>query len=282
MELSIITVNYNDKKIFEQLASVKDGAAGLEFEQIVSDNGSADGSLQEIRTVFPNVKIVENGSNIGFGAANNSGLKISSGEFVLFLNPDMKVELGSLKKIIDWMRARPEVGIASCKLVDENGEINKDAAPRKFPGFWDQAATLLKLPHLFPGILNNYLYKNFDFAKEQEVDSIRGAFMLVRRELLSKLGWGFDPRYYIWFEDVDTCRECWRLGFKVVYTPIISCVDFVGQTFKKQPSMLKQKWFTESMVKYFKKWEPWYKWMPIVALRPVAMALAKLNSLGKK
>ncbi|MBU0546185.1 glycosyltransferase family 2 protein [Patescibacteria group bacterium] len=279
MDLSIITVNYNDKKIFEQLVSTREGAIGLEFEQIVSDNASADGSLQEIKTVFPDVKIVENASNIGFGSANNSGLKISKGEFVLFLNPDMKVEPGSLKKIVDWMRIRPDVGIASCKLVDENGLINKDASPRKFPGFWNQTAILLKLPHLFPSVLNSYLYKNFDFEKEQEVDSVRGAFMLVRRELLAKLGWGFDPRYYIWFEDVDTCRECWRHGFKVVYTPIISCVDFVGQTFKKQPSILKQKWFTESMVKYFKKWEPWYKWMPISALRPIAMLLTKMNTI---
>lgn len=282
MDLSIITVNLNDKKIFEQIASVKAGAVGLEYEQIVSDNGSQDGSLEEIQTVFPDVKIIKNGANLGFGSANNVGLKVASGDFVLFLNPDMKVETGSLKKIVDWMRLRPDIGIASCKLVDENGVINFGACPRRFPGFWDQAATLVKLPHIFPRILSHYLYSNFDFKKEQEVDTVRGAFMLVRRDLLNKIGWGFDPRYYIWFEDVDTCRECWRNGFKVVYTPIISCLDFIGQTFKKQPSMLKQKWFTESMVKYFKKWEPWYKWMPISALRPVALLLTRLNSLGQK
>ncbi len=283
MELSVITVNINDKEnMLNQVESVRLAADGVVYEQIISDNGSSDNSIAEIRARYPEVKIVENSKNIGFGAANNNAFNISTGEFVLCLNPDMRLVPGSLKILLDWMRVHKEVGIVSPKLVDEKGVFNEGAKPRRFPRLIDQVAILLKLPHLFPHVLDSYLYKNFDSNKEQEVDSVRGSFMLTRRAFLDKLGWAFDLRYFIWFEDVDICREAWRNGYKVMYTPIISCVDYVGQTFKRLPSLQKQKWFTASMVKYFQKWEPWYKWMVIAVLRPVAIGLVWLETKIKK
>lgn len=283
MDLSIITVNTNDKeKLIVQVASTREAGEGVAFEQIISDNGSTDGSTAEIRQLFPDAKIIENGGNIGFGAANNRAAEISKGEFLLFLNPDMRLAPGSLKKIVDWMRARPEVGIASCKLVDENGFFNEQAKPRRFPTVLNQIAVLLKLPHIFPRILDNYLYQGFNPDREQEVDSVRGSFFLMRRELYQKLGWAFDPRYFIWFEDVDTCREARRLGYKVFYTSIISGVDYVGQSFKKIPSLKKQKWFTASMVKYFKKWEPKYKYIIIFLFSYVGLGLAWMKVAMEK
>jgi len=179
---------------------------------------------------------------------------------------------------LDWMEKREDVSIASPKLVDEFGKPNENAKPRRFPTLFDQVAVLLKLPHLFSHILDNYLYKGFDFNKEQEVDSVRGSFMLTRREFLDKLGWAFDPRYFIWFEDVDICREAWKNGYKVMYTPVISCLDYVGQNFKRLSSLQKQKWFTASMVKYFEKWHSVWEWMIILILRPVAIMLVWVES----
>ena len=86
------------------------------------------------------------------------------------------------------------------------------------------------------------------------MDSVRGSFMIMRREVYEKLGWAFDPRYFIWFEDVDLCREVKKMGLKVVYTPVISCVDYVGQSFKKRTTLWKQKQFIKSMAQYFWKW----------------------------
>lgn len=283
MELSVITVNTNDKeKILEQIESVRVAAVGVEYEQIISDNGSIDGSVEEIQTKYPEVKIVKNWKNIGFGAANNSAFKISAGKFLLFLNPDMHLAPGSLRIFLDWMERNADVGIASPKLVDEFGKFNENAKPRRFPSLRDQVAILLKLPHIFPGVLDNYLYKNFDFEKEQVVDSVRGSFMLTRREFLERLGWAFDPRYFIWFEDVDICREAWRNEYKVMYTPVISCLDYVGQNFKRLPSLQKQKWFTASMVIYFKKWHSTWQWLVVAGLRPVAIFLVWLESKIKK
>jgi len=274
MELSIITVTWNsEKKITEQIRSAIDACQGIMYEQIVIDNASTDQTVALIKKNLPNVRLIENKENAGFGAANNQGVKISRGEFVLFLNPDMRLESGSLLKILQWMREKKDVGIVSCKLIDADGKFNWEAGPRRFPKVWEQVCLLLKLPHIFPSLLNNYLMKDFNPDLEQGVDSVRGSFMLVRRELIDKLGWGFDPRYFFWFEDVDLCREAKRLGFKVVYTPIISCVDYFGQSFKQRTSIWKQKVFSRSMLTYFQKWEPWYCWIWIAIFRPVGIFL---------
>jgi GT2 family glycosyltransferase len=279
MDVSIITVTWNAKEHIEkQIHSVFLGCKDISCEAIISDNGSQDETVVAVRRLENyNIRIIENKKNLGFGAANNKGVEIAKGEFLLFLNPDMQVEEGSIDNIVAWMRQHEDVGIVSPKLVDEYGKINPDAAPRRFPKVWEMAAMILKLPHVFPSMLNRYLMKDFDAGKEQEVDSVRGSFMLVRREVVERLGWAFDPRYFIWFEDVDLCREVKRLGYKVMYTPVISCVDYVGQSFKKRETLWKQKNFTRSMLTYFQKWEPWYKWVWITLVRPLGIVMAWIN-----
>jgi len=278
MNLSVITVTWNSAKLIgEQIESVKNGCRDISFEEIVVDNGSTDGTVGLITQKYPSVKIIKNEKNLGFAVPNNTAAKISIGEFLLFLNPDMRVEAGSLDKIVEWMKNHSEVGLASCRLVDENGILNMDAQPRRLPGVLDQLAIILKLPHLFPSILNHYMYKGFDADKEQEVDSVRGSFMIMPRAVYEKIGFAFDPRYFIWFEDVDICREVKKLGYKVVHTPVISCVDYIGQSFKQRTTLWKQKNFTKSMLQYFQKWEPWYKWMLIALFRPVGIVMAFMN-----
>ncbi len=278
MNLSVITVTWNSVKLIgEQIESVKNGCRDISFEEIVVDNGSSDGTVELVSQKFPHVKIIKNEKNFGFASPNNMAAKISTGEFLLFLNPDMRIEAGSLDKIVDWMKSHINVGLASCRLVDENGILNADAQPRRFPGVIDQLAIILKIPHLFPSILNHYMFAEFDADKEQEVDSVRGSFMIMRRDVFEKLGFAFDSRYFIWFEDVDICREVKKLGYKVMHTPVISCVDYIGQSFKQRTTLWKQKNFTKSMLQYFQKWEPWYKWIWIAAFRPVGIAMAWVN-----
>ena len=251
----MITVTWNSSEhIKEQIRSVITGCESISFEQIIVDNASTDKTADLIEKNFPEVKLIKNDKNRGFAFPNNQAAKLAQGEFLLFLNPDMRVEEGSLDKMVEWMRSHPDVGLASCKLVDEHGNLNADALPRRFPTVWDQMAIVLKLPHLFPNIVNHYLFKDFNANVEQEVDSVRGSFMIMRHEVYQKLGWAFDPRYFIWFEDVDLCREVKKMELKVVYTPIIACVDYVGQSFKKRTTLWKQKQFIKSMLQYFWKW----------------------------
>lgn len=255
MDLSVITVTWNSANLIaEQIKSVWAGCKYITFEEIIVDNASRDNTAAIIEKDFPQVKLIKNDTNTGFAFPNNQAAKLAQGEFLLFLNPDMRVAPGSLDVMVDWMRNHPHVGLASCKLVDERGNLNSDAQPRRFPTIWDQLAIVLKLPHIFPSINNKYLFKDFNPNIEQEVDSVRGSFMMMRREIYTTLGWAFDPRYYIWFEDVDLCREVKKLGFKVMHTPVISCVDYIGQSFKKRSTLWKQKQFIKSMLQYFWKW----------------------------
>lgn len=273
MNLSIITVTWNNESQLKTLIeSVQTACTNILFEHFIVDNASTDSTV-DIAKQYGHIKLIANTDNKGFGAANNQALREATGEYILFLNPDMELAPGSLDTIVDWMEHHPDVGLASPKLVDEHGDLNLDATPRRFPRVWEQVALVLKLPHLFPVLLDKYHMRDFDADVEQDVDSVRGAFMLLRREVVETLGWGFDPRYFIWYEDVDTCREVWAMGKRVVYTPVITVVDFVGQSFKQRTSMWKQKQFTKSMVQYFQKWEPWYKWMWIWLARPVGIAM---------
>lgn len=281
--ITIITVTWNSAELIaQQIESVVSGCKKISCEEIIVDNASKDNTVALVQAEYPLVQLISNSENKGFAAANNQGLSLAKGEFLLFLNPDMRVQEGSLDTMYEWMKAHPDVGIASCKLVDENGGINEDAQPRRFPRLLDQLCILLKLPHVFPFLLQSYLMKGFDANTEQDVDSVRGSFMMIRRDVVSKLGFAFDPRYYIWFEDVDICREAKRLGYRVVHTPVISCVDYIGQSFKKRDSMWKQKNFTRSMLTYFQKWEPWYVWMWIAIFRPIGIGMASLNEKIKK
>ncbi len=278
MDLSIISVTWNSAdRILEQVQSVQRGCSTHSCEQITIDNASTDKTVSLLTESTPQVTVLVNQHNTGFAAANNQGVEVATGRYFLFLNPDTRVEPDSLDKAIRWMDEHPEVGIMSPKLVDQNGAFNYEAGPRRFPGLLDQAAVIVKLPHLFPHLLDRYLMKDIDPNVEREVDSVRGSCMFMRREVVEKLGWAFDPRYYIWFEDVDSCREARALGYSVVYSPVISCVDYIGQSFKQRDTFWKQQQFTTSMIVYFKKWEPWWKWYFLAALRPVGLSLVWLR-----
>lgn len=282
MDLSVITVTWNiEELIGAQIESVHKGCRNISCEQIVVDNGSSDGTVEKVQA-YEDVQLIALGKNTGFAHANNAGLKDASGEYLLFLNGDMRVEAGSLDTILSWMKEHPDVGIVSPKLVDEHGNINHDAMPRRFPKLWEQLALILKIPHFFPSLLNKYHMTDLDHEVEQDVDSVRGSFMLMRREFVEKTGWAFDPRYFIWYEDVDICREAQKHGYRVVYTPVISCVDYVGQSFKKHVTLWKQKQFTKSMVQYFQKWEAPWKWMLLATVRPVGIVMAWANDKVKR
>lgn len=283
MDLSIITVTWNSKHHIDTLIeSIHAASQEHGIEHIIVDNASPDNTAAYIQSKHPDIKLIANDTNKGFAAANNQGYEQSSGKYVLFLNPDMVLQPQSLDILLNWFEDKNDIGIASCKLIDEHGNINNDAKPRRFPTIIDQLAILLKLPHIFPGILKKYRYENIDMQKEQIVDSVRGAFFLVRRELIEQVGFAFDPRYFIWFEEVDMCKEAYKHGYKVVYTPIISATDFIGQSFRQRESMWKQKHFTRSMLTYFQKWNPWYQWIWIWLARPIALAMTWLLTRLKK
>ncbi len=252
MVLSIIIVSWNvADRLKENLVSIFQSQTGFDFEVFVVDNASSDNTVEIVKKEFPQVKLIENKENLGFAKANNIAIQEVQGDYILLLNPDMRVLPNTLKNMADWMGVHKEAGVASCLLKNEKGEIIKHV--RRFPTVWDQLAVVLKIPHIIPQVLNKYIVADFDYAKTAEVDSIRGAFFMIRREVIEKLG-GLDERYFIWFEEVDYCKQVKNAGWKIMYTPEAEAIDYIGQSFSQVKRGEKQKYFRDSMLKYFQKW----------------------------
>lgn len=260
MDLSIIIVSWNvQDKLKENLKALYKSQGDFSFEIIVVDNNSADKTAEMIKNEFPQVKIIANSNNLGFAKANNQALKIAQGNFILLLNPDMQVNSFTLFNMLNWMSINQRAAVASCKLLDkDNGTIKH---VRRFPSFFDQLAIALKLPHFFQGILKNYILEDFDYEQASVVDSIRGGFMMIRKNVVDKVGL-FDESFFLWFEEVDFCRRVKKANMQVWYTPAAVCVDYVGQSFAQVETLTKQKYFRDSMLKYFRKWYPfWQHWI---------------------
>ncbi|MFA6513847.1 MAG: glycosyltransferase family 2 protein [Patescibacteria group bacterium] len=258
MDLSVIIVSWNVKeKLKANLEALYNSEGDFKFEIFVVDNNSEDGSPLMVQENFPQVNLLANLENLGFAKANNQAIKLAAGKFILLLNPDMRVNQDTLFKALVWARENQQAVVTGIRLVDEKGLIVKQV--RHFPKLFDELMIILKLPHLFPVLLNKYLCVNFDYNQPSRVDSIRGAFFLINLESYQKIGGGnkpyLDERYFIWFEEVDFCRQVYKLGGEVWYTPVAECLDYIGQSFKQVERIKTQQYFSDSMLKYFRKWE---------------------------
>ena len=263
MDLSIIIVSWNVRdKLRQNLEALMKIQGDFSFETIVVDNNSSDGTAAVVAENFPQVRLIANSKNLGFARANNQALETAAGDFVLLLNPDMEVFPDTLEIMLDWCQNNPQATVASCQLVDKNEKNILHV--RRFPTWSDQLAIILKVPHLVPGILNKYLGKNFDYSQAAKVDSVRGSFFLINRRNYEKLATGklfeieprLDEQYFVWFEEVDFCRTVYKLGGEVWYTPVARARDYIGASFKQVGRGTTQKYFRDSMLKYFQKWEP--------------------------
>lgn len=284
MDLSIIIVSWNVKEqLRECLRSIQDTmdhnspqpplnlrGGELSYEVFVVDNASKDGTVAMVEKEFPSVHVIANDFNAGFAKANNQAIRLSRGRYVLLLNPDMRLFPGTLEDMVKYMDEprNARVGVAGCWLVDEQG--NTVPQVRRFPQFLDQLAIMLKVPHLFPRVLDSYMMKDFDYSKEARVDSIRGSFFMIRRAVLNKID-ALDEGFFIWFEEVDFCKRTIAAGYEVAYTPAVKAVDYVGQSFKQVRLYPKQKLVTKSMLYYFQKHYPWWQYRILWVLRPFAL-----------
>lgn len=278
VDISIITVGFKSRDyIRELLKSLFEARGNLSIEYFVLDNASGDGTIEMVQQEFvprsdDTLKIfpIQNPSNLGFAKANNIAIEQARGRYILLLNPDMRLFSDSLTNIVAWMDTHESAGIVGGRLLTSDGVTVPHV--RAFPTLMDQLAILLKIPHLFPRVLNSYLCASFNYDAPARVDSIRGSFFAVRQTTIEKIGM-LDERYFIWFEEVDYCRAAAAANIEVWYTPEARAVDFVGRSFSHVGGYTKQKYFTDSMVKYFKKWHPRTAWI-IAAVAPLARASA--------
>jgi GT2 family glycosyltransferase len=285
MDISIIIVSWNVKdKLRENIKSIYQSVGNFSFEIIVVDNNSLDDSANMVKHTFPDVNLIRNKDNLGFAKACNQGMKKAHGKYLLLLNPDMLLERDTLNNFIAWLKDNPQADIASCKLVDEKGSIVRHV--RSFPKLLDQLAIVLKLPHLLPSILNKYLRKDFDYNQNSKVDSVRGAFFCIKKDSFDSCL--LDERYFLWFEEVDFCKYAKLNSKEIWYTPDASAVDLVGKSFSQLQIYQTQKFFSDSMLKYFRKWYPYWQyfilflaWQPVLFFTWLFKNKLKINTKHK-
>lgn len=277
-KVSLIIVSWNVREqLKDNLSRLFSMQTREPFEVLVIDNGSSDGTATMIRTYFPSVHLVQNDVNRGFAYACNQGLKMAKGEVLVLFNPDMMMGKGVIDHTYETLMARKDIGVMGVKLMRSDSTIV--ASVRRDPGFLDQLAILLKLPHLFPHITDAYLAKDFDYSASQNVEQVRGSFFAFRRSVMEQVGMLDVENFFIWFEEVDFCRRVRQAGFRIWYDARVSCTDLVGQSFKQQSARLKQARFSKSMARYFSKWHPrWQAWI-IYTLRPFVILLGALSDL---
>jgi GT2 family glycosyltransferase len=250
MNVSIIIVSWNTEELLKKcIESILRYSQNIEYEIIVVDNASTDNTTEMVTKNFPIVKLIANKKNLGFAKANNQGIQISTGKYVLLLNPDTEFIDESLDRAIEKL-TDDNIGVLGCKLLNTDKSIQPSV--RRFPRVLDIIAILIKLHKLFPSLLNKYLTKNFNYSHEQEVDQVMGAFFFVPRIVFDKIGL-LDEGYFIWFEEVDFCRRAKREGYKVIYFPETQIIHHGSQSFAQAMTWQKQKWFFRSAFRYLTK-----------------------------
>jgi len=335
MDLSIIIVNWNVKDLLEKcLTSIYQETQDIDFEVIVVDNASADGSVEMVKKKFPQAKLITNKENKWFAGGNNQGLQMARGDLILLLNPDTVVLDRAVDKMMGIMNCRGflrhseqqrriprigalnkgilrllapsntagrqddaeekdagksaspvveqnnRIGILGCKLL--NSDMTIQPSCRKLPGLSSQILILLKLHNFFPNLkpIRKYYMTDYQYDDTREVEQVMGACLMVRKEITDQIG-GLDERYGSIFEEVDFCQRVLSGSghWKIYFTDKAEIIHHKGQSFRQRKIITNQKNFNYALLRYFRKYKPFWQYLIILALWPVSMLLAATDQL---
>lgn len=238
IDISVIIVNYNSFDMTKQtIDSLNKYTSGFNYELIIVDNASQDGSGRKLAQEFKDDVVIFNKENIGYGPANNRGLAVAKGEYVLILNNDVIFSENSLGILIDYLKNKNEKILIAPRLLNADGTVQHSVY--SFQTLWLSFTTYFFLYKLFPKskYFNKYYLMNSGINEITEVETITGAFMLFKKSDLLKLG-GFDEDYYFYGEDNDLCKRFRDSGGKIIYYPHTSIIHLKGGTKKSS-------WFHE-------------------------------------
>ncbi len=259
MRLSVIIVNYNSGEYLEKcVASMAHKFAGIEYEVIIVDNASTDGSITPAVRADRHTSLLMSPTNRGFAAACNDGAHIAAGDHLLFLNPDTRILSNGIGELLDKLSADERAGALGCQNRRPDGSLQPSAYG--FPTLFLVFAWVFKLRGLLrlPGVkacLSPFLKERFGqfdrHAKPKEVDYVTGAFLLVKRLAWYKTG-PFDQRFFLFCEEIDWCLRCRQAGFAVLFDPSFEIEHYVGYSSQKEkPRVLLEKFRSYRL--YFEK-----------------------------
>ncbi len=229
MDISFIITPWNCKDLLQAtLKSIFSSQTKFSYEVIIYDHGSTDGSLEMVESEFPQATLIR-GGDVGFAAANNEGLKISTGRYVVLLNADTKISSDTIETMVSYMDSNPKIGVATGKLVlAVSGKLDK-ACRRSFPTPWVSFTRFSGLSKLFPKskLFNQYNLGYLSEDEPSEIDSCVGAFQMMRRETMNEIGM-LDDSFYMYGEDIDWCYRAKQKGWQVWYYPKTTILHYKG------------------------------------------------------
>lgn len=231
MRLSIVIVSYNVKNLLKKtIESVYDTYNSRDLQIIVVENGSTDGSLEMLKKDFPNVDLVVSKSNLGFSRGNNLARKITRGKVILFLNPDTVIKNSTIKKCLEVLEERQDVGAVGCKVMLPDGRLDY-SCHRGLPTPWNTFCYWSGLSKVFPGVktFSGYKATYLNTNESHSIDCISGTFLMIKKEILDKINW-WDEDYFWNGDDIELCYQIQKAGYKIWYESSVEIVHYKGSS----------------------------------------------------
>ncbi len=264
-------------------AALDAATASLKVEVIVIDNASVDDSVAILEHEYPTVTLIKNKTNVGFGRANNQAIPHLHGRYVLLLNTDAFVAADTLEKTVSYMNDHPSCGVLGVKLIGEDGSLQPSC--RYFPTPWNVFLRRTGLSRFFS---RHRLVDDMDWdhASVRRCDWVPGCYYLARGELVRQLGL-FDPRFFLYYEEVDHCRVVKNAGWEVIYYPFTEVMHIGGESAKSSSAITKagrqiSVLQIESEFLYFRKYYGLVGLLSGVLLSIFADALTAMNGLFRR
>jgi GT2 family glycosyltransferase len=280
LDLSLIMISYNTKQItLNALRSIYKHTKDVNFEIIVVDHDSKDGSreaLSKFSKTKKNFTFLDTQKNPGFGAGNNIGAKIAKGEYLLFINTDVLLRSNILKETLNWVRSHPEVGVYSCRL------LNEDLTTQSTGGYFPTLPRLFAwqffiddIPPFSSLIKSVHPHKAF-YRQSKTLDWVTGAFMIMPSKLFKKLK-GFDENIWMYAEELELCYRTKQLGYSVVYRHDPTLIHLGGSSSGGSRLGITQE--VKNLIYFFKKHKPSWQ-LPFAKLLFISGSLLRFIIFG--
>ncbi|MGZ6206024.1 MAG: glycosyltransferase family 2 protein [Syntrophales bacterium] len=253
MDISIIIVNWNTRDLLQNcLESIYKTISDISYEIICVDNASTDGSVSMLQEKYPQVRLIQNEENRGFGAANNQAMRIMKGRYALLLNSDAVLTDNAVRELFAFMEARSDAAMACGQLLNADGSKQNSVAG--FPNLLSLLTNTSLLEYLFP---KRYPSKRYNHDKPIEVDSCIGACLLARKKAIEEVGM-FDERYFFFFEETDWAYQMRSAGWSIFHVPTALIYHLQGRSIGKDIRSRIE--FYRSRYQFFRKWKsrPYY------------------------
>lgn len=232
IDASVVIVSFNTRDVLREcLQTLAKESEGVSYETIIVDNASRDGSADMVEREFPDARLIRSQINLGFAAANNLGFPLAQGRYVVLLNSDAFLRHGALALAVKRMDADPRIGLAGARLIGRDDSWQPSA--RMFPSLMNDLLTISGLSAKYP---HSHFFGRFDRTwadqnEPAEVDWVPGAFSIIPRSVLEKVGY-FDTNFFLYYEEVDLCRRIKASGYSIWYWPDVVVVHLGGESSK--------------------------------------------------